>query len=329
MTTRDPAARVAHVRCGSDIRDALAAAGLAGDFVEASDPVCQGPVPGSLPPQALRQQRARFIADTWEAGTFTSVLQGLEREAEAVQALDRYERVVLWFEHDPYDQTILIRLLAGFLDEAALHDRLWLVCVDRYPGIARFVGLGQLSPAQLADLHRQARPVSAEQMALAAQVWAAYTGGDVDALWSCVAAGTPALPLLAGALRRLFQDLPWTGDGLALTERLSLRAVAEGANTPGQAFRRLYDSLEPMPFLGDLMYWPILQALAVAAEPALTRFESWRDPVSLTAFGRALLDGQADWTVVNGVDRWLGGVHVVGGGQVWRWDAELGRPVVA
>ena len=34
-----------HIRCGSDIRDTLRESGLAGDFLEYSDPVCQGPVP--------------------------------------------------------------------------------------------------------------------------------------------------------------------------------------------------------------------------------------------------------------------------------------------
>src|SRR5690606_35105684 len=34
-----------HLRCGSDIRTTLRLAGFAGDFLEVSDPVCQGPVP--------------------------------------------------------------------------------------------------------------------------------------------------------------------------------------------------------------------------------------------------------------------------------------------
>ena len=42
--------------------------------------------------------------------------------------------------------------------------------------------------------------------------------------------------------------------------------------------------------------------------------------VTLTDVGRAVLTGQQDRVTVCGIDRWLGGVHVRSGGQVWRWD---------
>jgi hypothetical protein len=48
-----------HVRCGSDIRDGLRVAGFAGDFLEYSDPICQGPVPDA---PALIEHRARYLA---------------------------------------------------------------------------------------------------------------------------------------------------------------------------------------------------------------------------------------------------------------------------
>ncbi|HEX2950968.1 MAG TPA: hypothetical protein VHV83_15600 [Armatimonadota bacterium] len=40
-----------------------------------------------------------------------------------------------------------------------------------------------------------------------------------------------------------------------------------------------------------------------------------------TDFGRALLDGKADWVKENGIDRWLGGAHLHGH-DVWRWNGE-------
>jgi len=39
--------------------------------------------------------------------------------------------------------------------------------------------------------------------------------------------------------------------------------------------------------------------------------------------GRAVLEGKRDAVEINGIDRWLGGVHLVVG-QVWRWDEENG-----
>ena len=41
-----------------------------------------------------------------------------------------------------------------------------LICIDRFPGVERFIGLGQLDPAQLASLYPSRRQVTAEQFAL-------------------------------------------------------------------------------------------------------------------------------------------------------------------
>jgi hypothetical protein len=202
-----------------------------------------------------------------------------------------------------------------------------LICIGSFPGVERFVGLGQLTPEQLRSLWGTERPVTRAQMDLAARAWAAFTGDDPRAVQAVADGGTPELPFLARALRRHLRELPWTTDGLSLTERLSLRAIAEGAGTPGRAFGRLHRELEPLPYLGDLMWLPILRALAEAAEPAVTPFEGWRDPVRLTEFGHALLEGRADWVAANGIDRWLGGLHLAEPAARWRWDEGTGRPV--
>src|SRR5690606_24610061 len=92
-----------HVRCGSDIRLVLAEARLEGDFLEFSDPVCQGPTPSGLPEAEFREARARFIADNYGL-SIGEARRRLEREASGLAAAGDYERIVLWFEHDLYDQ---------------------------------------------------------------------------------------------------------------------------------------------------------------------------------------------------------------------------------
>ena len=44
--------------------------------------------------------------------------------------------------------------------------------------------------------------------------------------------------------------------------------------------------------------------------------------VGLTDAGRAVLAGEKDRVALCGIDRWLGGVHLQGTANVWRWDAE-------
>lgn len=40
----------------------------------------------------------------------------------------------------------------------------------------------------------------------------------------------------------------------------------------------------------------------------------------LTDIGARVLAGAADQVTLNGVDRWIGGVHLFGRHVTWRWD---------
>jgi hypothetical protein len=82
---------------------------------------------------------------------------------------------------------------------------------------------------------------------------------------------------------------------------------------------------EARPFLGDTWAFDRMARLAHApvpllvAEPAGSRVEQ-RTRVQLTDTGRAVLDGAEDHVALNGVDRWIGGVHVRGRDLRWRWN---------
>ena len=69
---------------------------------------------------------------------------------------------------------------------------------------------------------------------------------------------------------------------------------------------------------------------ALWTESATSVFAAWGDPawwhveataptLALTADGEAVLNGTADHIALNGIDRWLGGVHVTTASP-WRWD---------
>jgi hypothetical protein len=42
--------------------------------------------------------------------------------------------------------------------------------------------------------------------------------------------------------------------------------------------------------------------------------------VALTDTGRDVLDGRSDLVAANGIDRWVGGVHLHGHEVPWRYD---------
>lgn len=52
-------------------------------------------------------------------------------------------------------------------------------------------------------------------------------------------------------------------------------------------------------------------------------FDLWT--VSLTEVGQKTLHCSEDHILLNGMDRWLGGVHMLGNQSIWRWDGGLGK----
>ncbi len=319
-----------HVRCGTDIRDRLAQAGFTGGFLEVSDPVCQGPVPRE---GDIRAARAGFLAGACGMAVSKS-LDRLDAEAGGLADARSGDRVVLWLEHDPHDQLILARILAGWA-EGPRPAALELVCVDRFPLVHRFIGLGELSAVELRSLWSTRSPVVDTQFALGREVWTALRDPDPRGLAAIAAAGTPELPTMAPAVRRHLQELPWTTDGLGLTERQALAVLRRGPATAGALFRTLHRETEPMPFLGDTLFWSILAAMAAAARPPFTVDpasvqEPWQQRrLVLTYDGEDVLDRRVDWLACRPPVRWVGGVAIDPAAPGWRWSPELEAPVSA
>ena len=71
-------------------------------------------------------------------------IEGFAGWRRAVDDHDAYDELVLWFEHDLFDQLNLIHLLSYLGRRHALLKPVSLVTLDRFPGIADFKGLGQL-----------------------------------------------------------------------------------------------------------------------------------------------------------------------------------------
>ncbi|MDQ1079170.1 DUF1835 domain-containing protein [Pseudoroseomonas cervicalis] len=318
-----------HLRCGSDIAPALREAGFTGDFLEYADPLCQGPV---LDTPDWLERRAAFLAESYGAALgfdAAAALQRLRREEAGLQA-DRGPgaRIVLWFEHDSYDQLILARCLAHFA--AAPPARLELVSAGAYPGAARFIGLGQLPPEALRLLWEQRLAVPADALLQGAAAWQALRAPEPGALAALAAERLPALPALAPALRRHLQELPWLQDGLGLTERLVLQLLAEAPRDAGALFQALMREREPLPWMTDLMLLDLLRRLRHAAEPAIAGDGAAPERFHLTEAGRAVLGGARDALSLRPAPRFVGGVAIPGGPDpCWRWDEAAGRPVRA
>lgn len=316
--------RTLHIRCGSDIQHSLKTAGFSGDFLEFSDPFCIGPL-SAAEPEVLLRQRADFLAKAFDIAP-ADALARQQQSYRKLQQLDDYQRIVLWFEYDSYDQLILAYLLHR-LHEIRPTARVELIAVDQIPGVQRFIGIGQLAPELLGWLWPRRKLVKEALLELGTQAWRALSEPSPEHLLALIKSGTPELPMLGKALERHLQQLPGQQDGLGLTERLSLQVLQQqGPLTAGQVFRALMMEREPLPYLGDMMFWWLLQPLLTGEAPLLQIEDhqpDWPQRIlQLTARGEAVLRGDADGFSVRATPYWVGGVKLIPTKAHWRYHAE-------
>src|SRR5262245_58524527 len=187
-----------------------------------ADVLHDGPAP-LVDLETWHEVRARFLAGSFDAW-FEETRDDLARMDRDIADAERYKEIVLWFEHDLFDQLLLIRAL----DLLASKPNVSLICIDRFPGVARFVGLGQLTAEQLASLVDTRRPVTHDQYAIAAKAWNAFRAPDPTALVELVRLKSDALPFLRDALKRFLEEYPWTTNGLSRTANTALSELDAG-----------------------------------------------------------------------------------------------------
>lgn len=156
--------------------------------------------------------------------------------------------------------------------------------------------------------------------------WSAITAATPVALTDFVNTRTTVLPIMGHALKRHLQELPWTSNGLGLSEHTTLRILQEkGTMSAAHLFGWFQNHYDPLPGMGDAFYYKWVHGLAEAEEPAIHLNRRGDKPnewdLELTSFGNKLLAGEADWLAANPVQRWVGGVFIDSRAiSHWRWN---------
>ena len=305
-----------HVTNGDSVAVPLRQASGGGEALSWNDVYHEGPLRSGERSRFL-DARAEFLASCgWgEAAATREELAG--RDGQFLDALREGRSVVLWFEHDLYDQLQLVDILALAGEAGFDPEQLELIEVDSFPGRPSFRGLGELNVEQLESLWPQRRAVTDDDTGAAQRAWEAVRRSDPRGVAELRDAPPAARPFLGAALQRFLEELPAVEDGLSRTERQLLGLLEAGPLLTGALFVASQD-LEEAPFHGDVWIFRALERLA-----PLVSVES--GVAAITADGRRVLSGELDAFELVGVDRWVGGTHLVPG-SAWRWDGDALAP---
>ena len=268
-------------------------------------------MPASLTLTQTSAVRVQYLAQRGYGSPIKLIHEFERRDAQVARARE-FEEVVLWFEHDLYDQLQLLQALTA-LEELDLEPgRVALVQSDHYLAGMTVEELGRLFPKR-----RTATPAVFKS---ARRSWDRFRSPSPADLYAAAGEDAIGLPFLRAALQRLCQEYPSSRDGLSRSQRQALYAVAQGPGRIEELFARA-QAREEAYFLSERVFEKMLEDLR--AQPAAL-VEGEEGTLVPSALGRRVLAGDADWLQERQIDRWIGGVHLLGN-SVARWDDDASR----
>ena len=309
-----------HITNGDSAANIMQKAGISGDILPWRDVLHEGPVPAGLSLKNLSDVRARYLSSCSWTGPFEQIRESFKERDDLLSSFHQYEKIVLWFEHDLYDQLQILQILDWFSEQDLDDNTLKMICIDRY--------LGLLTPAEMAALVNEENDVTGAQLALAKKAWKTFCAPSHQALQDLLNEDTQALPYLDGAIKRLLEEYPDYQNGLSRTENQALLILTSGPLPPGQLFDK-YMETEERRFLGDSSFWDILREMLVSEPPLLTLPENIElslpstpdQLLTISQTGKDVLQGKQNWLDIKPIDRWIGGVHLYQS-DIWHWNPE-------
>lgn len=314
-----------HILDGESTAGTLKQTDVPGEKFPFRDALIEGPAPIGVEGLEWRRMRAQHLSDYYGLDEAKAANE-LELQEQAL--VKDHDEVILWFEHDLFCQVNLLYLLNWFTQHEPNGTKVSLISIDRFPGIEDFRGLGQLNPQQLAPLFGTRHQLTPQEWELGTKAWQAYCSPEPTRIVEVLRTDLSALPFLKRAFELHLRRFPSVHNGLGNIEQAGLDLIADGSARFGDLFPR-FGAAHPVYGLGDCQFWLALKRMGDAKEPLLRISDGSHGELTsqslldktfeLTSAGRDVREGKADFVTLNGIDLWLGGVHLREG-NVWRWD---------
>lgn len=280
---------ILHITSGDIAGQKIARSGVLGEVFVWHDVLYDGPRSPGWPDEETLVARAQFLSEHTDGGlSEDSVFRGLKEQYEKLRTAMRYESLILWFDACLFDQSMLCHILTCL--RILGYDSAELLCVDAFPEIEPYHGLGQLSPEQLASVYDQRRLVTKDQFLFSERVDRAFALQDQRTFAELSQCAEAPLPWIPAAVSRWLEEIPDLESGLGRLERLTVQAIGSGNHTPQDIFSAVSRRETPPRYWGDTTLWEKINGLANRNPPLVTiegpadRLPQWEGPLDLTQF---------------------------------------------
>jgi len=290
--------QVLNITNGDIVIDIMKKANIIGDFLPWSDFLHEGPVPQNFTLPQLSKIRAHFIHEKG-LGDFSDIHLDFQKRDATLEDYRSYDKIVLWFEPDLYDQLQLIQILAWFAEQTLIETPLLsMILSNDY--------LGECSKQQILTLSLYDKAITTQHLALAKEAWSAFRDPTPLPWFNLLKKETTLLPFLNSAIKRMLEEYPNTNNGLSRSAHEALLIIARGKEKPYEIFKA-YQAQEERKFMGDVIFWKMLDDFK---EHQLILSEKHRQKLTITPLGQKVLNGKENWLHIKPIQRWIGGVNL-------------------
>jgi len=299
--------RVLNIVNSDAVIDVMRRANIPGSFLSWRDFLYKGPVPKNLSLEALSEIRAKYIASQG-FDSYEKIHRELQDRNSTLHAFRKYDRILLWFEHDLCNQLQLIQILDWFAKYSLDTSSISLIYPDKHLMIC--------SPEKLKEMMIYNRePTNDNQFAVARKAWSAFRSPTPMAWSKLLNDDISSLPFLRDAVLRMLEEYPNTINGLSKTAQQALLIIANGIHRPYEIFEA-YQNREKRRFMKDIIFFNILKDLLNHNVLSSSRNG---EHIEITTIGDRILKAEQNWLNLIDIDFWLGGVHLTCQ-NIWYWD---------
>lgn len=287
---------------------------LSGDQVLVNeDPLSCGPAPATADLGVWRSVRESYMREMyveWPDFSFGEyAANGLLMNAER---LDQVQAVAVWVCQGLPDQLLLAWVVFLF-DRLNLDlSKLAIVQFEKLRPMQDVLSLGELSPENIREYRPAPRQLNSEEVEELRRLWKVYTSDDPADLSRYVAGGSP-MPIVHRAVNELLYRYPDARSGLGVWDERLLRYTLERGPAAARVIGYTMAS-SSLDWQGDAYLFYRLISMAAARSPLISLTGSRTTmrgcEVRPTSFGQDVLAGNANNVHENGIDDWIGGVHL-------------------
>jgi hypothetical protein len=268
---------ILHITSGDFAGELISKTGIESDIFVWHDILYTGPRNPGWPTEDTISARADFLQFETGGGLKKDFLmKSLKSQYDKLKNAGSYNQIILWFDACLFDMSMLAHILTC-LQFHGITSNVELLCIDSFPGVEPYDGLGQLTIEQLASAYVQRKTVTAEQFAYAIEIDKAFALCDKIALTKISNQSNAPLPCVPAATSRWLKEIPESG--LGRLEQLALDAVKSGCVTPAEIYKHASTNDTHPQFWGDTTMWGKINSLAdrqlINIEGPTTKLPVW------------------------------------------------------